>query len=109
MINNKNTDLTKAGSVNFWVRIAQNPNFTKPETNINFMYEKNMGGVLLTILKEKTSLKIKLKNPKYGFSTIESDISKKLHNDMMVTITWTEKEAKLYINSEFAAQGVLQP
>jgi len=109
MTSNKNPDLTKQGSLHFWVRIAQNPNFTNPETNINFMYEKNVGGVILTVLKEKTSLKVKLKNPKYGLSIIESDISKKLHKDIMVTITWTEKEAKLYINSEFVAQGVLQP
>lgn len=108
MTNNKNTDLTKEGSITFWVRIGQNPHFTNPETNINFMYESNVGGVLLTVLKERTSLRVEVKNPKYGVSIIESDISKKLKEDMMVAITWAEKEAKLYINGEFSGQGVLQ-
>lgn len=108
MINNKKTDLTKEGSISFWVRIDQNAHFTRPETNINFMHESNVGGVLLTVLKERTSLRVEIKNPKYGVSIMESDISKKLKKNMMVAITWAEKEAKLYINGTLAAQGVLQ-
>ena len=51
---------------------------------------------------------MELENAKYGKSIIESDISKKLKMDMMVTITWEEKLAKLYINGEFVAEGMLQ-
>ena len=108
MINNNKTDLTKEGTISFWVRVDQNPHFTIPDTNIKFMHESDVGGVLLTVLKERTSLRVEIKNPKYGVAIMESDISKKLKEDMMVAITWAEKEAKLYINGKLASQGVLQ-
>ena len=108
MPNNNQTDLTKEGSMSFWVRISQNPNFKNPETNIKFMHESDVGGLLLTVLKERTSLRVEIRNPVFGVSILESDISKKLKEDMMVAVTWAKKEAKLYINGELAAQGILQ-
>lgn len=93
-----NKDLTTEGSITFWVRLKENPSFSDIESNINFMNNQDIGGVKLTILKEKSVMRVIVENTKYGVARLESDISKKLTEDMMVALTWTTDTVKFYIN-----------
>lgn len=100
-----NKDLTFKGTVNFWVRLQENPHFKQKGSNISFMNGKEMGGVTLTVVKEQAVLRVVLHNSRYGVARIASDISDKLIDDMMVTITWDSRSTKLYLNGEITSES----
>ncbi|MEJ1298504.1 MAG: LamG-like jellyroll fold domain-containing protein [Candidatus Sedimenticola sp. (ex Thyasira tokunagai)] len=99
-------DLTKEGSVTFWIRLEKNPYFKSENSNITFMHEKDVGGVKLTIVKENIVMRVIIDNSLYGISRMESDISKKLSEDMMIAITWSKESAKLYVNGKPVAESM---
>jgi hypothetical protein len=101
-----NKNLTKEGSISFWIRLKNNPPFSDPESNIKFMHKQDVGGVLLTILKEKSVMRVVVENSKYGVARLESDISKLLTQDMMVALTWTPDSVKFYINGALVSESV---
>lgn len=101
-----NKDLTKEGSISFWIRIKNNPPFSDPESNIKFMHKQDIGGILLTILKEKSVIRVVVENSKYGVARLESDISKYLSQDMMVALTWTSESVKFYLNGAPVSESV---
>ena len=70
------------------------------------MYEQDVGNVKLTVVKEKSTLRVIVKNPKSGIDETASDITKKLTSDMMITITWTKDIAILYLNAEKVSESV---
>lgn len=98
-------DLTNEGSINFWIRIRENPMFMNEDSNIAFMKENDIGGIKLTILKEKNVLRVIQENIKYGIARLEADILKLLKKDMMVTITWNLDGVKLYLNTENVSES----
>jgi hypothetical protein len=87
------------GTINFWIRCKDNPQFKSPLSNIQFCKDSNFEGILITVFKNRTMLNIdaKINNNKYSLNT---DISSYLSDDIMVTITWTTKKVSLYINAE---------
>jgi len=99
-------DITKEGSVTFWVRLPENPQFKDPNSNMTFMHKKNVGGVNLTIIKEKTVVRVIVDNTTFGISRMEGDISKSLEKDMMVAITWTAESAILYLYGKKVAESI---
>lgn len=107
MNQNKN-DLTKEGSVTFWIRIKDNPHFKDKNSNINFMLSKNVGGVNLTILKEKEDLRVEVSNRKFGKTRIIHNIKEYLENDMMVALTWEKETVTLYLNGKIATESLLE-
>lgn len=107
-MNAQEMDLRKEGSLSFWIRIKDNPPFKDPKSNINFMLNKDISGLLLTILKEKEDLRIEIDNPDYGKIRIIHDISKYLNEDMMVALTWKENIVKLYLNGKLVEEGILK-
>ena len=70
------------------------------------MYEQDVGNVKLTVVKEKSTLRVIVKNPKSGIAETASDITKKLTSNMMITITWTKDIAILYLNAEKVSESV---
>jgi len=70
------------------------------------MYEQDVGNVKLTVVKEKSTLRVIVKNPKSGIDETASDITKKLTSNMMITITWTKDIAILYLNAEKVSESV---
>jgi len=98
-------DLTNEGSVTFIIDVKENPHFKDPNSNITFMYNYNVGGIILNLVKEKTTLRVGIENTKVGISKIETDISKILNKNMMVALTWTKESAKLYLNGEFISES----
>ena len=107
-MNTVKTDLTKEGTISFVISIKDNPQFKNPDSNINFMHNNDVGGVLLTFLKEKENLKVEIDNPHYGKTRIIKDISALLEKGMMVSLTWKEDSIKLYINDKLAEEGILK-
>lgn len=102
-------DLTKEGTITFEILIKNNPQFKNPDSNINFMYNKNVGGVLLTFLKEKENLKVEIENPSYGKLRLINNISTLLDKGIMVvSLTWKESSVKLYLNGELVEEGILK-
>lgn len=101
-----NNNLTNEGSITFWIRLKENPPFKDLESNINFMHDHDVGGVKLTIIKEKSAMRVVVNNSKYGIAILEADISKKLSKDMMVALTWTKESAKFYLNGEPISESV---
>jgi hypothetical protein len=99
-------NLTKEGSVTFWVRLTENPQFSDPASNMTFMFDQDVGGVKLTIVKEKTVVRVVVDNTTFGVSRMETDISKTLEKDMMVAITWTTEFATLYLYGKKVAESV---
>lgn len=99
-------DLSNEGSVNFWIRINENPAFKDLDTNLTFMNEQDVGGVKITVVKEKSTMRVIVNNLKYGISKIASDITKKSTSDMMVTITWDSEIVTLYLNSKKVSESV---
>ena len=93
------------GTFNFWIRIQDNPLFNSPTSVIQFCNNKNFGSIALTVLKEKTDLiiDITINNLKYNLNV---GIDNMLKNDMMVTITWTQKEINLYLNANVVKKVV---
>ena len=55
-----------------------------------------MGGIFITVLKEREYLHVEIENPEYGDVEFVHDISKYLDNSMMVSITWKKNVCKLY-------------
>ncbi len=108
MSNNQKVNLTEEGSITFWIKINTNPIFSDPNSNINFLHKKDVGNVFISVLKEGISLRVVVENSKYGISRMESDISTKLQQDMMVAITWSSDISKLTINGEFVSQSKFQ-
>jgi len=107
-MNSKKTDLTQEGSISFRIKLKENPPFKDPDSNINFMLNKDIGGVRLTILKEKKDLKVEIDNQQYGKTKIVYNIADYLSKDMMVALTWKENVIKLYLNGELSGEGVLE-
>ena len=107
-MNSKKTDLTQEGSISFRIKLKENPPFKDPDSNINFMLNKDIGGVRLTILKEKEDLKVEIDNQQYGKTKIVYNIADYLTKDMMVALTWKENVIKLYLNGELSGEGVLE-
>ncbi len=107
-MNTVKNDLTKEGTLNFVISIKDNPQFKDPSSHINFMHNNNVGGVILTFLKEKEDLKVEIENPHYGKTRIIHDISGFLEKGMMVSLTWKENLVKLYINGELAEEDILK-
>lgn len=101
-----NNDLSTEGSVNFWIRLKENPSFKDPNTNIIFMNEQDVGNVQITVVKEKSTLRIIVNNLKIGISEIATNIAKKSSSDMMVTITWTQDNVTLFLNAEKISESV---
>ncbi len=93
-------DLTQEGSTSFWVRLADNPHFSEPDSNIRFMLNANIGGVTLTVLKQGEFLDITLLNPAHGDSHIRHGISQYLSQDLMVVLTWSGPTVTLYLNGK---------
>jgi len=101
-----NKNLTTEGSILFWVKLSDNPAFQNPESNIAFMHDQDVGGIKLTIVKEKSIMRAVVNNSKYGVARLESDILKKLTKDMMVSLTWTKESAKFYLNGEQVSESI---
>lgn len=99
-------DLSKEGSVLFEIGLDKNPNFKSPSSNITFMLDNDIGKVKLTVLKEKEVLRVVVNNSVYGVSRLESDISKKLNQDLKVAITWTSELATLYLTGIKVAESM---
>ena len=104
MTNANKQNLINEGSINFWIRIKENPKFSHKDSYLKFIYRKFLGGIILSVLKEEEKLRIEIENPEYGLFNISHDISQLLENDLMVTITWKENTASLYLNSELAEE-----
>jgi len=107
-MNSVKNDLTKEGAINFVISVKDNPHFKDPDSNINFMHNRNLGGVSLTFLKEKADFKVEIDNPKYGKTWIIHDISEFLNKGIMVALTWNEDIVKLYINGELVEECILK-
>jgi hypothetical protein len=101
------TDLRKEGSITFWIRRADNEQFSNPYSDIRFMLKKDVGGgVLITVLKERENLHVEIDNPEYGIVEFLHNISRYLDDDMMVALTWEKSVSKAYLNGELVAEGV---
>lgn len=107
MAKNPSTDLTEEGSITFWIKKQENPAFSDPESNIKFTENKDVGGVHVSFLKEGTYLRVVLENLKYGETTIVADIEDLLDEDMMVALTWSKRNAKLYLNDKLVKESHL--
>lgn len=107
-MNAQKKDLKQEGSISFGIRIKDNPPFKEPESNINFMLNKDIGGILLTILKEKENLRIDIDNQEYGKTKIVYKITKYLKEDMIVFLTWKENIVKLYLNRKLVEEEILK-
>jgi len=103
MDNNKD-DLIEEGTINFWIRLYQNPLFSDPNSNITFMNRKPAGKLFLTMLKELSVLHVKIENPKYGVSESFYNIMDYLNKDLMVTLVWKKGVSKLYLNANVAEE-----
>lgn len=101
-------DLTKEGTISFVISLKDNPLFRNPDSNINFMHNKDLGGVRLTFLKEKEEFKVEVVNPQYGKTRIIHNISELLNKGMTVALTWNENLIKLYINGALAEEDILK-
>lgn len=107
-MNLQKNDLTNEGSLSFVIRLKENPHFKDPNSNVNFMLDKDIGGVIITILKEKEDLKVAVDNRKYGKTRIIHNVTDYLNSDMMIALTWKEEDLKLYLNGELADEGILE-
>lgn len=107
-MNSQKNDLTNEGSISFVIRLKENPPFRDPNSNISFMLDKDIGGVSITILKEKEDLRVEIDNRQYGKTRIIHNIADYLSNDMMIALTWKEDALKLYLNGELADEGILE-
>ena len=107
-MNAQKKDLKQEGSISSWIHIKDNPPFKDIESNINFILNKDIGGLLLTILKEKENLRIDIDNPEYGKAKIVHNITKYLKEDMMVALTWKENIVKLYLNGKLVDEEILK-
>jgi len=101
-----NKNLTNEGHITFWIRLKDNPPFKDIESNMTFMHDHDIGGVVLTIIKEKSVMRVVIDNSKYGVARLEADISKKLSEDMMVALTWTQTSAIFYLNGEPISESI---
>lgn len=107
-MSSQKNDLIQEGSVSFWIKIKDNPQFKDRDSNINFMLNKDFGGVTLTILKEKENLIVEVDNKSYGRTRITQNILGYLNKDMMVALTWKEYSLKLYLNGELIQEEILE-
>lgn len=107
-MNLQKDDLTNEGSISFIIRLKENPPFRDPNSNITFMLDKDIGGVNITILKEKEDIRVEVDNRQYGKTRIIHNISDYLNNDMMIALTWKEDVIKLYLNGELADEDILE-
>lgn len=101
-----NENLTNGGGITFTIDLKDNPPFKDLESNITFMYQYDVGGVKLTVVKEKSTMRVVVNNSKYGVARLESDISKKLSKDMRVALNWTKKSTQFYLNGESVSESI---
>jgi len=100
--------LEDEGTISFVIRGENNPPFKDPESNINFMLNKDMDGFFLTILKEKENIRIDIDNPTYGKTKIVHHIARYLNDDMTVTLTWKKYIIKLFLNGKLVEESTLK-
>jgi len=105
-MDSKLTNLREEGTITFWITRKDNEQFSNPESNIKFMLRKDVGGIFLTVLKEREFLRVEVENPEYGSIELLHNIRKYLNDNVMVALTWQKNIAKLHLNGELVAEGV---
>lgn len=92
--------MNKEFTISFWIRIKNNPKWTKPGADINFPPITTGDGVMVFFSKKKKILKVYILHPEVKYKKISVDISKFLEHDTNIALTNADNETRLYLNGE---------
>lgn len=99
-----NNEMLKQGFVNFSISVKKNPALADETSYIRFMFQENLGGVLMSAFKEAGKMRFEAFNPMYGGAQITCSVKELLQqpvNDGFdISIFWKDGEITWTINHQ---------